>query len=251
MTSIARSQASRPLRTALLLAAGAWSVAACAAPPLPEATTDVSTASVEPDWTIFTLGPSDVVSVRVVGREEYADLAAGVRVSPLGNLAIPRIQPVPVTGLTVEEAEQAIETALGAVLKRPEVSVSLVDLASRRFHALGMVGSAGPNPFDRPITALEALSMAGGPAPGARRDHAMLIRRQGVEALEIIRFNAETPDAGGLVQVMPDDVLFVPRTGLNRFLEEAAPYLQTVGFSLQQLTTVSLAVDRFESGSSN
>ena len=236
-------RASRPL---LLALAG---LAACSAPPLPEATTDVSTASVEPDWTIFTLGPSDVVSVRVVGREEYADLAAGLRVSPLGNLAIPRIEPVPVTGLTVEEAAEVIEEALGAVLKRPEVSVSLVELASRRFHALGMVNTVGPNLFDRPITALEALAMAGGPTPGARRDRAMLIRRQGAQDLEIIEFNAETPGPTGLVQLVPDDVLFVPRSGVNRFTEEVAPYLQAIGLTLQQVTTVSLAVDTL--GSSN
>ena len=251
MTSTARSQASRPLWTALLLAAGAWSVAACAAPPLPEATTNVVTASTQPDWSAFTLGPSDLVSVRVVGRPEYADLAAGLRVSPRGNLAIPRIAPVAVTGLSVEEAGEAIEEALRAVLRRPEVSVSLVELASRRFHALGMVGQPGPSVFDRPTTALEALAMVGGPTPGARRTRAMLIRRQGADDLEIIEFDAETPGPSGLVQVMPDDVLFVPRSGVNKFSEEIAPYLQAVGLTLQQVTTVSLAVDRFGSGSSN
>jgi len=235
-------RASRPLL--IVLAA----LTACSAPPLPEATTDIVTASTEPDWSVFTLGPSDVVSVRVVGREEYADLAAGLRVSPQGNLAIPRIAPVPVTGLSVEQAESAIEEALRAVLKRPEVSVSLVELASRRFHALGMVGQPGPSVFDRPVTALEALAMVGGAAPGARRDRAMLIRRQGREDLEIIEFNAETPDPGGLVQLMPDDILFVPRRGVTRFQEEVAPYLQAVGLSLQQVTTVTLAVDTLNSG---
>ena len=234
-------RASRPL---LLALAG---LAACSAPPLPEATTDVSTASVEPDWTIFTLGPNDVVSVRVVGREEYADLAAGLRVSPLGNLAIPRIEPVPVTGLTVEEAAEVIEEALGAVLKRPEVSVSLVELASRRFHALGMVKTAGPSAFDRPITALEALAMAGGPIPGARRDRAMLIRRQGSQDLEIIEFNAETPDPRGLVQVVPGDVIFVPRTGTSDFQEGVEPYLRSIGLSLGQISTAVLAIDRLSS----
>jgi hypothetical protein len=111
-----------------------------------------------------------------------------------------------------------------------------------------MVGQPGPSVFDRPVTALEALAMVGGAAPGARRDRAMLIRRQGREDLEIIEFNAETPDPGGLVQLMPDDILFVPRTGIDRFQEEVAPYLQAVGLSLQQVTTVTLAVDTLNSG---
>jgi hypothetical protein len=47
---------------------------------------------------------------------------------------------------------------------------------------------------------------------------------------------------------MPDDILFVPRTGIDRFQEEVAPYLQAVGLSLQQVTTVTLAVDTLNSG---
>lgn len=221
-------------------------IGSCAAPPLPESTTDVSTASAEPDWTIFVLGPNDVVSVRVVGRPEYADLAGGLRVSPAGNLAIPRIAPVAVTGLSVEEAAAVIEEALGVVLQRPEVSVSLLELASRQFHALGMVGRPGPSAFDRPTTALEAVALAGGLREGARAERAALIRPHGDDAVEVIAFNAETPDPGGLVQVRPGDVLFVPRTGTARYQETLEPYLRTIGLGVGQLSTALIALDRIQ-----
>ena len=152
-----------------------------------------------------------------------------------------------VTGLSVEEAAAVIEEALGVVLQRPEVSVSLLELASRQFHALGMVGRPGPSAFDRPTTALEAVALAGGLREGARAERAALIRPHGDDAVEVIAFNAETPDPGGLVQVRPGDVLFVPRTGTARYQETLEPYLRTIGLGVGQLSTALIALDRIQS----
>lgn len=220
---------------------------ACAAPPIPKSTTDVSTAAWEEDWGAFTLGPNDLVHVTVLGRPEYSSPTQGVRISPDGTLSIPSIEPVVVRDLMPAEAARAIEASLASTLRNPSVSVALLELASRRYHVFGAVQEPGPRTFDRPTTALEGLAAGGGIASGGRPDRAVVIRPHGVE-LEVIAFDADTPGRAGLVQLLPGDMVFVPRSGAARFREEATPYLQGLGLTLSQIASIAIAYDRLENG---
>jgi protein involved in polysaccharide export with SLBB domain len=220
---------------------------ACAAPPIPKSTTDVSTAAWEEDWGTFTLGPNDLVHVTVLGRPEYSSPTQGVRISPDGTLSIPSVEPVVVRDLMPAEAARAIEASLASTLRNPSVSVALLELASRRFHVFGAVEEPGPRTFDRPTTALEGLASGGGITSGGRPDRAVVIRPHG-EELEVIAFNADTPGRAGLVQLLPGDMIFVPRSGAARFREEATPYLQGLGLTLSQIASIAIAYDRIENG---
>lgn len=223
----------------LLLAA-----AACAAPPIPESTSSAETASFQEDWSIFTLGPNDLVHVTVAGKPELSSPPTGVRVSPDGTLSIPEAGAVRVADLMPAGAAEAIEAALGKVLRRPPaVAVSLLELSARRFHVFGAVKQPGPRTFDRPTTALEGLAAGGGITSGARPTETVIIRPHGTE-VEVIPFDGDTPGPDGLVQLLPGDLVFVPRSGADRFREEATPYLQGVGLTLSQIASLALAYDR-------
>ncbi len=226
-------------RLLLLLA-----LSACAAPRLPQSTTAVSTRSFQVDWSDFTLGPNDLIAVAVFGQAELSSPPTGVRIAPDGTLALSLTGPIDLAGLTPSAAAEKIETALAAYLKRPAVSVSVVEYTSRRFFLFGEVQSTGPIPMDRPITALEALSMGGGLLPGANRTAAVIIRRHGTQDIEVIPFNAETPGPEGLVQIRSEDFIFVQKSGVGTFNENILPYLQGTGFTLSQLGSLALAYDR-------
>ena len=221
-------------------------IVACSAPPLPESTTEASTATTAVDWSAFTLGPNDRIQVSVFGQPEFSTPPGGVRVGPEGTLGIPLLGDVSVLGKTASEVRATLETGLKEYLVEPAVTVSVLEYSSRRFHLLGEVRSAGPVAMDRPLTALEALSMGGGVLPGARLTPVVILRRQGEEDVEVIAFNAETPGPDGLIQVRPDDVLFVSKSGVGVFRESALPYLQGIGFTLSQVASVALAYDRLE-----
>ena len=225
--------------TALLI-----SLAACAAPPLPQSTTPITTASHTVDWSDFTLGPNDLIQVAVFGQPELTSPPTGVRIAPDGTLSMPLTGPIPLAGQTPSAAAKTIETALATYLKHPAVSVSVVEYTSRRFYLFGEVKTTGPISMDRPITALEALSMAGGLLPTANAAQAVIIRRQGTADIEVIPFNAETPGPDGLVQVRADDFLFVQQSGVGSFSENVLPYLQGTGFTLSQIASIALAYDR-------
>ena len=152
--------------------------------------------------------------------------------------------PIAVAGLTPGAAAKTIEGALAAHLLRPAVSVSVVEYTSRRFYLFGEVKNTGPFPMDRPITALEALSMGGGILVGANREEVVIIRRHGAEDIEVIAFNAQTPGPDGLVQVRSEDLVFVQKSGVGSFAESVLPYMQGTGFTLSQIASLALAYDR-------
>ena len=216
----------------------------CSAPDLPHSTGTTQSASHDADWSIFTLGPNDRVHLVVMGYPEISSPPEGLRISPDGTLGVPLAGAVPIQGMMPKDAALAIKAALAKSLRNPDVTLAVIEYESRLFHVLGAIDNPGPKTFNRPTTALEAASQGGKLRPGARRAQTVIIRRHNQEDLEVIPFNMDTPGNNGYVQIMPGDIIFVPRTGADRFQEEATPYLQGIGLTLAQIASLALAYDR-------
>lgn len=102
-----------------------------------------------------------------------------VEVSPLGEIRIPDLGTVKVTGLTEAEVEQELKARLreSGLLPRPVVIASLQVKRGRLYHVIGAVRQAGPYAIGDPdLRLLEALGMAGDADANARR--AYVIRRE-------------------------------------------------------------------------
>lgn len=233
--------ASIPIASILMLIAVSLG---CRAARAPEQTSAVSTMTTVPDPGLISLGANDVLTLAVFGQPEMSSpLNEGLRVSTEGYLSVPLAGPVRVAGLTVEEAQQAVTEALKRYLKQPAVSLSVMEHASKRFYLFGEVEQPGPQVMDRPLTALEALSMGKGLTEGANRKRVALIRKHG-DGVEVHFFSAATPGVDGLVQVNPEDLVFVMQTGSGRFRDKALPILQGLGFSINQIASLILIADR-------
>ena len=218
--------------------------AACSATELPESTSDIDTRSFSIDRSVFTLGPNDLVFVSVFGQPEYSPPQTGVRVAPDGTLSLPLLGSVSVSGKSPAQLASQVEAGLKTYLNEPSVSVAVMEYASRRFFLFGEVKQVGPKVMDGPLTALEALAMGAGFSPGANREKVVIMRRHGDKDIEVIPFNAETPGPEGLVQVRPNDFLFVGQAGVAVFSDTVQPYLQGVGYSMSQIASLALAYDR-------
>jgi len=202
----------------------------------------VDTTSRVADWSLLTLGPNDVLDVRVHRRPEVSSPEDGTRVSPEGAISLPLIGEVEVEGRAVSEVRALLEEAFGEYFRNPSVAVSVLEYQSKRFYLFGQLKRTGPVSMDRPLSALEALSEGEQLLPGANREQVTLIRRHG-EEIEVHLFNAQTPDAEGLVQVVPEDLIFVSRTGTGRFTEEALPILQGLGYTASQISSIFVLTD--------
>ena len=195
------------------------------------------------DWTSFPLGPGDVLRVYVYGHPELSTPEFGARIDNEGSLSLPLVGLVTVWGVHVPEARERIATAYREYVKEPRVEVSVLEYGARRFYVYGEVDRPGAYPFDRPLNAYQALSHGGSFKPTADRAGVVLVRRIEDE-VHLLPVDAAAIDATGMVALLPDDFLFVPRSDAGDFAEEILPYLQGLGSSLGSLATLLLIDDR-------
>lgn len=140
-------------------------------PPPPTNQTSFTTVTAErrlqPEWlrsptNYFRLGPGDRLEIEVIG--DLTTRAVTV-VGPDGKLYYYLLPGLNVWGLTLAEAKERIERELARYFQQqPNVSVTLRGVESQQVWLLGRVARPGIYPLATPMTLIEALSLAGGPA---------------------------------------------------------------------------------------
>jgi polysaccharide export outer membrane protein len=150
------------------------------------------------------VGPNDLLAVSVYDAPEFT---RSIRVSPEGDIRLPMVRRrIPVAGLTPSAIEDAIAAALVAeqILVDPIVSVSVAEYHSRPISVAGSVKAPITFQADQPVTLLEAITRAGGLAPGA-----------GLEIL--VSYNQPAPDGTNTV--------LTRRIPINGLIDQADPAL--------------------------
>ena len=198
--------------------------ASCSAAPLVEGNVPANSISTNFDWDAYGLGAGDIVAVTVFGHPEFSTPERGERIDLRGNISLPLIGSVKIDGHTTEVAQQTITQAMAEFVVEPSVTVSVVQYGSRQVYLFGQVELPGAYTLDRPVNALQALSLGRGFRPGADRETIALMRTSGSD-IEVHYFNAATPNVDGLVAVQPGDYIFVRQSGTGTFREEVLPYL--------------------------
>jgi len=132
--------------------------------PVAEARGSIDAAWLRPPSEEFTLGPGDRLAVDVGG--EDASRVETV-VGPDGKIYYEMLSGIDVWGLTLSQARTALENALKEYYRdNPRVNLTLRAVGSKNVWVLGRLGAPGLYPLNGPTTLLDAISAAGGPAPG-------------------------------------------------------------------------------------
>jgi len=177
---------------------------------------------------MYRFGSEDTFVVRGQDIEEIADKP--FKVDSSGNVTLPMIGSIKVTGLTVAELETQINTRLKKYVNNPSVSVSVGEVRSHPVSVFGAVNSAGVYQVQGGKTLIEVLSLAGGlkpeagntltvtrpaasgtlPLPGAAMDptNAYWVARIDVSKL----MSSERPEDN--IQVRANDVVSVQKADL-------------------------------------
>lgn len=126
-----------------------------------QARSEAATA-VEPASPSYVLSPNDQLLIEVFQEE---DLRTGAVISKDGTINFPLLGSVKLGGLTQAQARDRVSDLLKRdFLVSPQVSLSVIRFARKRFTVLGQVGR--PGSYDIPdqegIDLLEAVAMAGG-----------------------------------------------------------------------------------------
>src|SRR5262245_22352672 len=135
-----------------------------------EADKSKSQPSVSPDYVV---GESDVLHINVWKEPEISQT---VTVRTDGNISLPLINEVRVSGMTPLQIQAMIAEKLGAYLTNPQVTVTVTDIRSKRAFITGEVARPGGYPLNAETTVLQLIAQAGGFTPFAKRDSILVLR---------------------------------------------------------------------------
>ena len=167
------------------------------------------------------LAPGEEILIRVPDLEEIDNRTA--RIDPAGQIHLPYLSNLRLSGLTLPQAETVVRDQLRRVLRDPVVTLSVTKPRERLITVTGAVNSPGTREVQNPKLLLAALAEAGGlrsdagplihitrprdsgpiPLPGGRLDASGAFYTASVEAGALLR--GENP--GENIPVFAHDVI--------------------------------------------
>lgn len=140
---------------------------------------DTPAAPVDPKT--YRIGPEDIVSIMVWREKEMSGMFV---VRPDGRITLPLAGEMMVSELTPEQVQAKVVELYSKYINKPEVSVSLARVGSKKYYLVGQVNRTGMFPLVVPTTVLEAINSAGGFQEFANRKKVYILRGD-----KRIRFN--------------------------------------------------------------
>jgi len=181
----------------------------------------------------YRVGPRDVLRVTVWDHPELTapsqfprspDTAvtgatnevAGQVVAADGTIFVPYYGPLHVAGKTVNEVRELMTKALARYIKNPQIDIRVVAFRSQMVQVLGEVGRPGPVSItDLPLTAVDAVNLAGGSKSQADLGRVTVTRNGRIEEIDLQRLY----DNGDIAQnrlLRDGDIVHVPDHARNK-----------------------------------
>jgi len=149
----------------------------------------LSAQSSEPQKSVITdlyiIQPNDVLSIFVW---KEPNLSGKVTVRPDGRISFPLVQDMEAAGLNPGQLKNKIEQSLREYIEVPNVTVIIEAIQSYKIYVTGKVGKPGAIMSEKPISVLQAISMAGGFLEFANQSETVIIRNTG-EGTTLYKFN--------------------------------------------------------------
>jgi len=132
----------------------------------------------------------------------------GYRVSKSGTIHLPLIGDYKIEGLTVEEAQKGIASALVKYVKNPEIEVQITNF---KITVIGEVNK--PSTFtitDEKVNLLEALGMAGDMTVYGKRENVLIIRSEdGHKVMKRLNLNEQETMNSPYFNLRQNDIVYV------------------------------------------
>jgi polysaccharide export outer membrane protein len=201
-------------------ARGQTQPAAAATPAAAETPAAFNYSDSTPTYRFF---PGDEVEITVFSAPE---LSRTVTVGPDGRIALPLIGSVRAADLTADQLHDALIAAYAPQLREPELSVTPKTYGSRQVFVGGEVARPGIYQMPANIDAFQAVAMAGGFLPTARRHDVLIMSRASGEAhVSQVDLTTRALRHGlpGAEPLQRYDVVYVPRSPIaqvNLFMQQ-------------------------------
>jgi len=123
----------------------------------------------------YRIGPGDILDISVWKDDALTKL---VPVLPDGTVSFPLVGKLTAGGRILDDFKADLEARLQRYVPEPVLSVSIQQVNSMMVYVIGRVNSPGRVMLNSNVTALQALAMAGGPNPFAKRNNIKIFREE-------------------------------------------------------------------------
>ena len=159
----------------------------------------------------YVIGIDDVLAINVW---KEAEISRVVFVRPDGKISLPLIGEVKADGLTPVALQALLATELRSYLYEPEVTVAVQEMKSQRFNIVGEVNRPGTYQVSKPMTVLDAISLAGGLRDFAKATKIYVLRLSPDGSRNRLPFNYKSAIKGareqGSLEIKARDTIVVP-----------------------------------------
>lgn len=167
-----------------------------------------------PDPKMYVIQPNDLLEIVVWGEP---DVSRTVLVRPDGRISLPLVQNLRVSQLTPVELKEQMENRLEEYIDSPNVTVIVQAIQSYKIYIIGEVLNPGEIVREKPITVLQALTLAGGFQEFADESQIRIIRAYGKWILPSVK--KEFPARQLIFEFSYNDVIKGKNTDQNIFLQ--------------------------------
>jgi len=164
----------------------------------------------QPGEGAYTIGAGDILSISVW---KNADLTRVMQVLPDGMISFPLIGEIKVAGTTVAQLKKNLQDKLTPFVPDPEISVEVQRVNSMIVYVIGRINRPGHFELVGNMNVLQALAMAGGLTPFAKRDEIKVLRKEMDKTVEyVFDYDAVTKDENHVQNILlrRGDVVVVP-----------------------------------------
>jgi len=158
----------------------------------------------------MTLGPGDTFEVAVYNDK---DLSGKYRVADDGTINFPLVGAIQVGGRGPTAVATAIQDKLKEqdILRNPNVSIFVLEYASKRVSVVGAVQHPGSLPWTAGMSVVQAISVAGGLSPLAAANDTIVTRQEaGVPKRYRVSVGRITEGRQADFILEAGDIVFVP-----------------------------------------
>lgn len=164
------------------------------------------------DGVTYRLRAGDQIAISVWG-EDTLNLK-DIIVLPDGTVTFPLVGTVVVAGLSTGEASALVADKLKSYLPEPQVTVIVSGVSGNLAYVIGKVAKPGPVLLQSPLTAMQALSLAGAMDKFADTDEIKVIRRAADGAQQVFDLHYDSLIHGRRLEanivLQPGDTIVVP-----------------------------------------
>jgi len=158
----------------------------------------------------YVIGPGDELMIRAWGQ---IDLDVHARVDRNGNIFLPKVGSVNVSGLRYAQIEDFMKSHIGRIYQNFDLNITMGQLRSIDIYVVGQVTRPGRYTVSSLSTLTNAIFASGGPSPhGSMRDAQLKRGGKVVTTFDLYDLLLRGDKSKDVV-LQPEDVIYVAATG--------------------------------------